>query len=97
MGSSPKSACLVVPPLFRADSGTNLIKQGENVKRRPNGSVTQLAKCSHSKRVALGSSPGRTTVFPPCDKRSFPKCELLLMKIICFWSSKFFPFRVALY
>ena len=26
-----KSACLVVPPLFRADSGTNLIKQGENV------------------------------------------------------------------
>ena len=23
-----KSACFVVPPLFRADSGTNLIKQG---------------------------------------------------------------------
>ena len=23
-----KSACFVVPPLFRADSGTNLIKEG---------------------------------------------------------------------
>ena len=30
-----KSACFVVPPLFRADSRTNLIKQGENVKGRP--------------------------------------------------------------
>ena len=63
MGSSSESACLVVPPLFRADSWTNLIKQGENVKRRPNGSVTQFAECSHSKRVAVGSSPGRTMVF----------------------------------
>ena len=27
------SACLVVPPLFRADSGTNLIKQGEKCQR----------------------------------------------------------------
>ena len=27
-----KCACLVVPPLFRADSGTNLIKQGEMSK-----------------------------------------------------------------
>ena len=38
-----KCACLVVPPLFRADSGTNLIKQGENVKGRPCGSTTQLS------------------------------------------------------
>ena len=57
-----KGACLV-PPLFRADSGTNLIKQGENVKGRPCGSVAQLAECSHGKREALGSSPGRTTIF----------------------------------
>ena len=42
-----KSACLVVSPLFRADSGTNLLKQGENVKGRPSGSVAQLAECSH--------------------------------------------------
>ena len=27
-----KSACFVVPPLFRADSGTNLIKQGDKSK-----------------------------------------------------------------
>ena len=40
------SACLVVSPLFRADSGTNLIKQGENVNGRPIGSVAQLAECS---------------------------------------------------
>ena len=57
-----KSACFVVPPLFRADSGTNIIKQGENVKGRPSGSVTQLAECSHGKREALGSSPGRATI-----------------------------------
>ena len=58
-----KSACLIVPPLFRADSGTNLIKQGENVKGRPCGSVAQLAEYSHGKREALGSSPGRATIF----------------------------------
>ena len=58
-----KSACFVVPPLFRADSGTNLIKQGENVKGRLCGSVAQLAKCSHGKQEALGSSPGRATIF----------------------------------
>ena len=57
-----KCACLVVPPLFRADSGTNLIKQGENVKGRLCGSVAQLAECSHGKREALGSSPGRATI-----------------------------------
>ena len=63
-----RGACLVVPPLFRADSGTNLIKQGENVKGRPCGSVAQLAECSHGKREALGSSPGLATIFfLPCD------------------------------
>ena len=55
------SAC----SLFRTDSRTNLIKHGENVKGRPSGSVAQLAECSHGKREALGSSPGRATVFPP--------------------------------
>ena len=58
-----KSACFVVPPLFRADSGTNLIKQGGNIKGRPCGSVAQLAECSHGKREALGSSPGRAMIF----------------------------------
>ena len=57
-----KCACLIVSPLFRADSGTNLIKQGENVKGRPCGSVAQLAEYSHGKREALGSSPGRATI-----------------------------------
>ena len=58
-----KSACVVVPPLFRAASGTNLMTQGENVKGRPSGSVAQLAECSHGKRAALGSCPGRATIF----------------------------------
>ena len=34
-----------------------------NVKGRPCGSVAQLAECSHGKREALGSSPGRATIF----------------------------------
>ena len=58
-----KCACVVVPLLFRADSGTNLIKQGENVKGQPSGSVAQLAECSHGKREALGSRLGRATIF----------------------------------
>ena len=60
-----KTACFVVPLLFRADLGTNLIKQGGNVKGRPSGSVAQLAECSHGKREVLGSSPCRATIFPP--------------------------------
>ena len=39
-----KSACFVVPPLFRADLGTNLIKQGKSVKGRP---LAQRLSCSH--------------------------------------------------
>ena len=49
--------------LFRADSRTNPIKQGENVKRQPSGSVAQLSMCSHGKREALCSGPGRATIF----------------------------------
>ena len=60
-----KSACLVVPPLIRADSGTNLIKQRENVKGRPCGSVAQLAECSHGKREALVRVPVGPRFFPP--------------------------------
>ena len=33
------------------------------VKGQPSGSVAQLTECSHGKREALGSSPGRTTIF----------------------------------
>ena len=58
-----KSACFVVPPLFRVDLRTNLIKHGENVKGRPCGSVAQLAECLQGKQEALGSSPG-----PGCSK-----------------------------
>ena len=57
--------------------GTNLIKQGENVK----GSVAQLAECSQSKREALGSSPGLATIFfLPCEQEhcnKFKACLLL--------------------
>ena len=42
---------------------TDLIKQGENVKGRPSGSIAQMAECSHGKREALGSSPSRAMIF----------------------------------
>ena len=58
-----KIACFVVPPFISADFRTNLIKQGGNVKGRPCGSVAQLAECWHGKPDALGSSPGRATIF----------------------------------
>ena len=62
-----KSACLVVLPLFRAVSGTNLIRQGKNVKGRPSSSIAQLAECSLGKREALGLSSVRATIFPSLD------------------------------
>ena len=52
-----------VPAWFRADSGTNLFKQGEIVTGRSCGSVAQRLECSHGKRETLGSSPGRATFF----------------------------------
>ena len=45
-----------VPAWFRADSGTNLIKQGEIVTGRPWGSVAQWSECSHGMREVLGLS-----------------------------------------
>ena len=36
---------------------------GGQCEGRPSGSVAQLAECSHGKREALGSSPGRATIF----------------------------------
>ena len=62
-----RSACVVFPPSFRADSGTILIKQGGNVKGRLSGSVAQLAECSHGNRDALGSSSGQAKIFLPYD------------------------------
>ena len=53
---------------FRADSGTNLIKQAETVTGRPCGSVAQWSECSHGLREVLVSSPGRALCFfLPCD------------------------------
>ena len=45
-----------VPAWFRADSGTNLIKQGEIVTGRPCGSVAQWSECSQRfwVRVPIG-------------------------------------------
>ena len=39
--SNPKETVSSEPAWFRADSGTNLIKQGENVTGRSSGSVAQ--------------------------------------------------------
>ena len=57
-----------VPAWFRADSGTNLIKQGKIVTGRSCGSVARWSECSHGMREVLGSSPGRAMCFfLPCD------------------------------
>ena len=42
--------------------GLILFSRGGNVKGRPCGSVAQLAECSHGKREALDSSPGRAVI-----------------------------------
>ena len=42
--SNQKETVSTDPALFRADSGANLIKQGENVTGRSSGSVIE---CSH--------------------------------------------------
>ena len=66
--ASSKETDSSVPAWFRADSGTNLIKQGEIVTGRPCGSVAQWSECSHGMREVLGSSPGRAMCFfLPCD------------------------------
>ena len=66
--ASSKRTVSSVPAWFRADSGTNLIKQGEIVAGRPCGSVAQWSECSHGLREVLGSSPGRAMCFfLPCD------------------------------
>ena len=57
-----KCACLVVPPLFRADSGTNLIKQGENVKGRP---LAQQLSCLTDSERPWVRVPVGPRFFPP--------------------------------
>ena len=61
--ASSKGTVSSVPAWFRADSGTNLIKQGEIVTGRPCGSVAQWSECSHGVRGVLSSSPGRSVCF----------------------------------
>ena len=66
--ASSKGTVSSVTAWFRADSGTNLIKQGEIVTGPPCGSVAQWSECPHGLREVLGSSPGRAMCFPPpCD------------------------------
>ena len=65
--ASCKGTVSSVPAWFRADSGTNLIKQGEMVTGRPCGSAAQWSECSHGLREVLGSSTGRAMCFfLPC-------------------------------
>ena len=66
--ASSKGTVSPVLTWFRANSGTNLIKQGEIVAGRPCGSVAQWSECSHGMREVLGSSPGQAVYFfLPCD------------------------------
>ena len=56
-----------------------------NIKGRPCGPRAQLAECSHGKREALGSSPGRATMFSSpviFTKYLLNVCCIVYMKII---------------
>ena len=75
--ASSKGTVLSIPAWFRADVGTNLIKQGEIVTGRPCGSVAQWAECLHSMREVLGLSPGRAMCFfLPCDNTTSNMLEI---------------------
>ena len=57
-----KSACLVVPPLFQAYSGTNLILQGGDVKGRP---LAQRLSCLTDSERPWVRVPVGPRLFPP--------------------------------
>ena len=85
--ASSKGTDSTVPAWFRADSGMNLIKQGENVTGRSCGS---LAQCSHSKRETLGSSPGRASFFfHHCDNTPFNTPHFNVIRHGCTWGILF--------
>ena len=75
--ASSKGIVSSVPAWFRADSGTNLIKQGEIVTGRLCGSVAQWSECSLGMREVLGSSPGRAMCF-------FLSCDTSVVQDITF-------------
>ena len=54
--ASSKGTVSSVPTWFRADSGTNLLKQGTIVTGRPFGSVAQWSECSHGRREVESGS-----------------------------------------
>ena len=65
--ASSKGTVSSVPACFRADSGTNLIKQGEIVTGRPCGPIAQWSEYSHGLPGVPGSSPGPAVCFfLPC-------------------------------
>ena len=85
--ASSKETVSSVPAWFRADSGTNLTKQGEIVNERPYSSVAQWSECAHGMREVLGSSPGRVMCFfLPCDTPSIMALPLgeTVMKCILY-------------
>ena len=64
--ASSKGTVSLIGAWFRADSGTNLIKQGEIVTGRPCGLVAQWSECSHGLREVLGfESLSGHVLFPP--------------------------------
>ena len=63
--ASSKGTVSSVPAWFRADSGTNLIKQGEIVAGRPCGSVAQLSVFARSAKGPGFESRSGHVLFPP--------------------------------
>ena len=68
--ASGKGTVSSVPAWFRADSGTNLFKQGEIVAGRPCGLVAQLARvlARYARGPGFESRPGHV-LFPPLRQK----------------------------
>ena len=73
--ASSKGAVSSVPVWFRADSGTNLIKQGEIVTGRPCGSVAQLSVLAWCARGSGFETRSSHVLFSPVTKAPTPLCE----------------------
>ena len=86
--ASSKGIVSSVPAWFRADSGTNLIKQGEIVTCRQCGSVAQWSECSHGMREVLGSNlikQGEIVAGRPCGSvAQWSECSHGLREVLFF-------------
>ena len=79
--SSRKGTVSSVPAWFRADSGTNLIKQGKIVTDRPCGSIAQWSECCERSwvRIPVGPCASSSPVTRISELTLFYRAKLMLV------------------